>query len=116
MTQVAEAVAGLPLSERQIERLKTAVAEATMNAMEHGNQYDPDKPVEIEVTASETATSTPDGGRPRSVQAVRVTITDPRGRPATKSRPAHQTWRPSWLGSSRRAAGVCSLSRIWSMR
>jgi serine phosphatase RsbU (regulator of sigma subunit)/anti-sigma regulatory factor (Ser/Thr protein kinase) len=81
MAQVAEAVAGLPLSERQIERLKTAVAEATMNAMEHGNQYDPDKPVEIEVTASETATSTPDGGRPRSVQAIRVTITDQGGGP-----------------------------------
>jgi serine phosphatase RsbU (regulator of sigma subunit)/anti-sigma regulatory factor (Ser/Thr protein kinase) len=81
MAQVAEAVAGLPLSERQIERLKTAVAEATMNAMEHGNQYDSDKPVEIEVTASETATSAPDGGRPRSVQAVRVTITDQGGGP-----------------------------------
>jgi anti-sigma regulatory factor (Ser/Thr protein kinase) len=78
MTQVAEAVAGLPISERQIERLKTAVAEATMNAMEHGNQYDPDKPVEIEVAASETATST------GSVQAVRVTIIDQGGGPPTE--------------------------------
>jgi serine phosphatase RsbU (regulator of sigma subunit)/anti-sigma regulatory factor (Ser/Thr protein kinase) len=78
MTQVAEVVAGLSFSERQIERLKTAVAEATMNAMEHGNQYDPDKPVKIEVAASQTATST------GSVQAVRVTIIDQGGGPPTE--------------------------------
>jgi len=83
MERVAEIVADLPLSEKQIERLKTAVAEATMNAMEHGNQYDPDKPVEIEVAASETATSATDGGRPRSVQAVRITIIDQGGGPPT---------------------------------
>ena len=33
----------------RLERLKTAVAEATMNAMEHGNQYHPDRPVRIRV-------------------------------------------------------------------
>jgi anti-sigma regulatory factor (Ser/Thr protein kinase) len=47
--KVAEAVAGLGLPPDRLERLKTAVAEAAMNAMEHGNKYDPDKPVEIEV-------------------------------------------------------------------
>ena len=62
MAQVAEIVADLPLSAKQVDRLKTAVAEATMNAMEHGNQYDPDKPVQVSVTKSETA--------------VRVHITD----------------------------------------
>lgn len=47
--QVREAVASLELSERRLNRLETAVAESTMNAMEHGNHYDPDKPVEIRV-------------------------------------------------------------------
>lgn len=31
----------------RLERLKTAVGEATMNAMEHGNRYDPEKPVAV---------------------------------------------------------------------
>jgi anti-sigma regulatory factor (Ser/Thr protein kinase) len=53
MEKVAEAVAGLGLPAERLERLKTAVAEATMNAMEHGNLYDPDKPVEIEVRAEQ---------------------------------------------------------------
>jgi serine phosphatase RsbU (regulator of sigma subunit)/anti-sigma regulatory factor (Ser/Thr protein kinase) len=47
--RVAEAVVGLGLSEQRLERLKTAVAEATMNAMEHGNRYDPGVPVKIQV-------------------------------------------------------------------
>ena len=46
---VAKAVSGLGLPERTLERLKTAVAEATMNAMEHGNRYNPEVPVEIQV-------------------------------------------------------------------
>lgn len=49
MDQVSEAVAGLPLPERQLEQLKTAVAEATMNAMEHGNHFQEDMPVLIRV-------------------------------------------------------------------
>jgi anti-sigma regulatory factor (Ser/Thr protein kinase) len=48
-----------------LEKLKTAVAEATMNAMEHGNQYDADKPAQLSVTHDDTA--------------VRVTITDSGG-------------------------------------
>jgi anti-sigma regulatory factor (Ser/Thr protein kinase) len=51
--QVAEAVHELNLSKRRLERLKTAVAEATMNAMEHGNDYRPELPVDIQVLASE---------------------------------------------------------------
>jgi anti-sigma regulatory factor (Ser/Thr protein kinase) len=39
MERVAEVVKELGLSERRLERLKTAEAEATMNAMEHGNRY-----------------------------------------------------------------------------
>ncbi len=54
MAQVADFI-GHRLPAERLEKLKTAVAEATMNAMEHGNQYDPDKPVKIAVTVSETA-------------------------------------------------------------
>ena len=52
MEQVAAAVAVLDLPADRLERLKTAVGEATMNAMEHGNRYDPDLPVAIQVRAS----------------------------------------------------------------
>lgn len=53
MERVAQVVADLPLTKQQLDRLKTAVAEATMNAMEHGNNYDPHKPVHIEVATKE---------------------------------------------------------------
>jgi serine phosphatase RsbU (regulator of sigma subunit)/anti-sigma regulatory factor (Ser/Thr protein kinase) len=49
MARVEEAVAGLQLDSPRLERLKTAVAEATMNAMEHGNEYRADRPVSIRV-------------------------------------------------------------------
>ncbi len=45
--RVLEAVAGLGWSETRLKRLETAVAEATMNAMEHGNGYNPELPAEI---------------------------------------------------------------------
>jgi anti-sigma regulatory factor (Ser/Thr protein kinase) len=54
MERVAEVVKGLGLSEQRLKRLKTAVAEATMNAMEHGNRYRPEVPVVIEVLSSGT--------------------------------------------------------------
>ena len=57
MEQVAEVVQRLDLSPRRLEQLKTAVAEATMNAMEHGNRYRPDTPVKIQVAASGTTLS-----------------------------------------------------------
>ena len=53
MEEVAAVVGGLGLDERTLEKLKTAVAEATMNAMEHGNAYRADAPVQIEVSTSE---------------------------------------------------------------
>ena len=64
MEQVAAAVAGLDLPADKLERLKTAVGEATMNAMEHGNRYDPDLPVAIRVqtTADELIISITDHG------------------------------------------------------
>jgi anti-sigma regulatory factor (Ser/Thr protein kinase) len=65
MAQVVEAVAPLNLPAKRLDILRTAVAEATMNAMEHGNQYQSDKPVAIQVFATKTA--------------VVVRITDHRG-------------------------------------
>lgn len=52
MEQVAAVVQDLHLPASRLERLKTAVAEATMNAMEHGNHYRSDLSVEINVQAS----------------------------------------------------------------
>jgi serine phosphatase RsbU (regulator of sigma subunit)/anti-sigma regulatory factor (Ser/Thr protein kinase) len=52
MRRVADAVSSLNLPSTKVEQLKTAVAEATMNAIEHGNQFQPELPVEIEVLTS----------------------------------------------------------------
>ncbi|OLC52641.1 MAG: hypothetical protein AUH85_16550 [Chloroflexi bacterium 13_1_40CM_4_68_4] len=62
MDRVAKAAAALGLSAKRLERLKTAVAEAAMNAIEHGNQGRAELPVTVRV---ETA----DG-------ELRVSITD----------------------------------------
>ncbi len=62
MSRVENAVAGLGMDPGRLERLKTAVAEATMNAIEHGNEYRPDAEVGIRVL--------------RRGNAVRVRITD----------------------------------------
>jgi serine phosphatase RsbU (regulator of sigma subunit)/anti-sigma regulatory factor (Ser/Thr protein kinase) len=53
--RVEAALRDVNLTPEQMERLKTAVGEATMNAMEHGNQYDPDLPISVRVVASESA-------------------------------------------------------------
>ncbi|HEV2536704.1 MAG TPA: ATP-binding protein [Streptosporangiaceae bacterium] len=50
LARVAGAVKDRGLEGRKLERLKTAVAEATMNAIEHGNGNRPEIPVEVEVT------------------------------------------------------------------
>jgi anti-sigma regulatory factor (Ser/Thr protein kinase) len=56
MEMVAALVGGgTTLAPAALERLKTAVAEATMNAMEHGNRYQPDVPVSIQVLGSAEA-------------------------------------------------------------
>jgi serine/threonine-protein kinase RsbW len=57
MEAVASAIGYLGLTQQRLERLKTAVAEATMNAMEHGNYYRAELPVLIEVSASDTQLS-----------------------------------------------------------
>lgn len=52
LEQVSEAVQGLNLPLAHLIRLKTAVAEATLNAIEHGNRSQPDVPVVIRVLVS----------------------------------------------------------------
>ncbi len=63
MQRVAEAVKDLNLPSARFEKLKTAVAEGTMNAIEHGNQNRPDLNVEIAVLVSAA----------RDALAVRIT-------------------------------------------
>jgi serine phosphatase RsbU (regulator of sigma subunit)/anti-sigma regulatory factor (Ser/Thr protein kinase) len=50
--RVAEAVAPLALPPARLEQLKTAVSEAAMNAIEHGNEARAELPVEVSVRAS----------------------------------------------------------------
>ncbi|MGL6279992.1 MAG: ATP-binding SpoIIE family protein phosphatase, partial [Gaiella sp.] len=52
MNRVADAVASLQLTDRQLDQLKTAVSEAAMNAIEHGNQGRADLSVEVDVEAT----------------------------------------------------------------
>jgi len=54
LARVADSVADLNLPPRRLDKLKTAVAEATMNAIEHGNDNRPDLAVDIEVFYSGT--------------------------------------------------------------
>jgi anti-sigma regulatory factor (Ser/Thr protein kinase) len=72
IARVSEAIVSLNIPGDRLERLKTAVGEATMNAMEHGSRYRADRPVSIRVLAG--------GG------SVRVQITDLGGAPADRER------------------------------
>jgi anti-sigma regulatory factor (Ser/Thr protein kinase) len=51
IAHVLEAVGDLGISPDRLQRLGTAVAEATMNAIEHGNHFNSDLPVDITVLA-----------------------------------------------------------------
>ena len=62
MQRVADAVAPLGLEPARLERLKTAVAETVMNAIEYGSQGDPSVPVDIRVDADD--------------ETIRVRVTD----------------------------------------
>ena len=57
IARVAAAVRELTLAPARLENLKTAVGEATMNAMEHGNGYRAEIPVKLVVRASARAVS-----------------------------------------------------------
>ena len=63
--QLEGALANATVDPARLERLKTAVGEATMNAMEHGNGFDPELPVHVRAVEA-------DG-------AIRVSITDQGG-------------------------------------
>jgi serine phosphatase RsbU (regulator of sigma subunit)/anti-sigma regulatory factor (Ser/Thr protein kinase) len=68
MTQVVAAVKKLELPDSQVQRLRTAVSEATMNAIEHGNERQPELPVHIHVFVANSALTVritdQGGGRP----------------------------------------------------
>jgi anti-sigma regulatory factor (Ser/Thr protein kinase) len=49
--KVSAAIAPLGLDETRLERLKTAVGETVMNAIEHGNENDPTLEVGVQVSA-----------------------------------------------------------------
>jgi len=55
ISHITQRVQPFHLPERRLEQLKTAVAEATMNAMEHGNHYHPELPVTLQLLSSEQA-------------------------------------------------------------
>ena len=93
MEQVAEVIQPLGLEARRLEQLKTAVAEATMNAMEHGNHYQPDVPVTIQVLTSNTTLS--------------VRISD-QGGAERCPKPRRLIWRRNLPRCNRHAAGGCS--------
>jgi anti-sigma regulatory factor (Ser/Thr protein kinase) len=51
--KVSAVVGDLDLAPDKVERLKTAVGESVMNAMEHGNQFRSELPVTVEVRATD---------------------------------------------------------------
>lgn len=56
LSQLADVVSDAVGGER-LEQLKTAVGEAAMNAIEHGNQMNPDTPVHVRVTKTRSTLS-----------------------------------------------------------
>jgi len=50
MRRVASVIGDLGFDSARVDRIKTAVAEGTMNAMEHGNKYREDQPASLKVT------------------------------------------------------------------
>ncbi|HER34629.1 MAG TPA: hypothetical protein ENO19_04110 [Halothiobacillaceae bacterium] len=52
MERVVKVAHELDLPVEQVERLRTAVAETVLNAIEHGNHYRPELPVDVDVLAT----------------------------------------------------------------
>lgn len=53
--EVTSRISLLGISNERLKKLETAVAEAVMNAMEHGNVYQADRPVEIKVLRTQNS-------------------------------------------------------------
>ncbi len=70
LERVSAIVAPLGLEQARLNRLETAVGEATMNAMEHGNSYRADQPVTVRVLTD--------------AERVRVQIVDQGGAPVDR--------------------------------
>lgn len=73
LARVSAVVADLGLDPARLHRLETAVGEATMNAMEHGNRYDAALPVTVRVLTDHdrvTVQIVDQGGGPPAGEAV----------------------------------------------
>jgi anti-sigma regulatory factor (Ser/Thr protein kinase) len=57
IAKVTAAVESLGLPQDRLERLKTAVGETVMNAIEHGNEFRPELEVDVEVCTNEDTVS-----------------------------------------------------------
>jgi anti-sigma regulatory factor (Ser/Thr protein kinase) len=57
IAKVTAAIESMGLPQDRLERLKTAVGETVMNAIEHGNEFRPDLEVEVEVCTNEDTVS-----------------------------------------------------------
>lgn len=70
--KVAELVSGMGLAAERLEKLKTAIGETVMNAIEHGNQYRTDLDVVVEVSQTPRAVSVKvtDRGGDKPIPAV----------------------------------------------
>lgn len=72
MDRVAELVRPLGVEGRKLERLKTAVSETAMNAIEHGNEQRAELPVHVAVAAADgkvTVAISDRGGRKAIAEA-----------------------------------------------
>ena len=76
INRVAETASSAGVSAGRLERLKTAVAEATMNAIEHGNKNHAEIPVDVEVIARG--------------DEITVAISDQGGQPADQAAEAEE--------------------------
>ncbi|MGA7227262.1 MAG: SpoIIE family protein phosphatase [Acidimicrobiia bacterium] len=74
ISEVAKVVGPLGLGHSKLERLKTAVGETVMNAIEHGNGFDPVLEVHIKVTATDDQimVSVTDSGADRVIPDAEV--------------------------------------------
>ena len=104
ISRVAETASSAGISAERLERLKTAVAEATMNAIEHGNKNHAEIPVDVEII--------------QTGDEITVAISDQGGAPVQD--PASDAEEPDLVkklaGAQRPRGWGCSSSATWSTR